>query len=95
MYVCVCNGVSQQQLRDSFNEGAKSVEDLQMKTGAGTCCGTCVAMLGDLVKEWGPSVPYEPEPVVVPLTPVPSLLPLGSTGPAIALVATPSKPAGP
>lgn len=95
MYVCVCNGVSQQQLRDSFNEGAKSVEDLQMKTGAGTCCGTCVAMLGDLVKEWGPSVPYEPEPVAARLTPVPSLLPLGSTAPAIALAAAPSKSAGP
>lgn len=95
MYVCVCNGVSQQQLRDSFNDGAKSVEDLQMKTGAGTCCGTCVAMLGDLVKEWGPSVPYQPELTHVPSTPAPPLLPLSIAGAAVAQMTAPSKPARP
>lgn len=60
MYVCVCNAVSHKELREHFDEGAKSVADLQMKTGAGTCCGTCLAMVDDLVNEWGPSVPYVP-----------------------------------
>ena len=60
MYVCVCNGVSDKDLKNSYDKGATSVSELQMSTGCGTCCGTCLQMVDDLVKEWGPSVPFEP-----------------------------------
>lgn len=69
MFVCICNSVSDKDLRASFDEGARSVSALQMKTGCGTCCGCCLEMVNDLVNEWGPSVPYTPEaePHIAPL----------------------------
>ena len=66
MFVCVCNGVSDKQLKACLDEGARTVGDLSMATAAGTCCGTCVATLEDMIEErWGPSDPYSaPGPVV-------------------------------
>lgn len=61
MYVCICNSVSDKTLRASFDDGNKTVEQLQEKTGCGTCCGCCLDMVEDLVKEWGPSVPFTPQ----------------------------------
>lgn len=60
MFVCICNGISDKDLRASFDEGARTAPELQMKTGCGTCCGSCLEMLDELVNEWGPSVPYTP-----------------------------------
>jgi bacterioferritin-associated ferredoxin len=69
MYVCVCNGISDKDLRKSFDGGAKTPSDLQMQTGCGTCCGSCMAMVDSLIKEWGPSVQYTPagEPALLTL----------------------------
>jgi bacterioferritin-associated ferredoxin len=38
MYICVCNAVTDHAIRDAVAEGARTVEDLTMRTG---CAGTC------------------------------------------------------
>jgi bacterioferritin-associated ferredoxin len=51
MYVCLCKGVSNRTIRRSIDEGARSLDDVGRKCGAGTACGSCrmdiVGMLED------------------------------------------------
>jgi bacterioferritin-associated ferredoxin len=41
MYVCVCHGISDKRLNQAIQEGARSFEQLQARTGVATCCGAC------------------------------------------------------
>jgi bacterioferritin-associated ferredoxin len=51
MYVCLCLGVTDQEIRETLTEGASSVEEVAFCTGAGTRCGTCVSTIAALVEE--------------------------------------------
>ncbi|MGE4337575.1 MAG: (2Fe-2S)-binding protein [Pigmentiphaga sp.] len=42
MYVCVCNAITEKQVRQSVAGGASTLEDLQVDLGVASCCGTCV-----------------------------------------------------
>lgn len=41
MIVCVCNVISDRDIRASVAGGIESFEALQGETGIGTCCGCC------------------------------------------------------
>jgi bacterioferritin-associated ferredoxin len=49
MYVCVCNGVTEREIRQAAQAGCGSVAELTMRTGCGACCGSCVEMAGQLL----------------------------------------------
>lgn len=51
MYVCICNGVTEQQVRDAADAGCASVAELTMRTGAGANCGSCIGLAADLLDE--------------------------------------------
>ncbi|MET0717299.1 MAG: (2Fe-2S)-binding protein [Pseudoxanthomonas sp.] len=42
MYVCICNGVTDRQIREAAASGVRSVAELTMRTGCGATCGTCL-----------------------------------------------------
>jgi len=42
VYVCICNGVTDHQIRDAAANGVRSVAELTMRTGCGATCGTCL-----------------------------------------------------
>ena len=42
MYVCICNGVTDHQIREAEASGVRSVAELTMRTGCGATCGTCL-----------------------------------------------------
>jgi bacterioferritin-associated ferredoxin len=42
MIVCVCNAVSDRQIRAAVKGGAASLRDLTRDLGVGTCCGKCL-----------------------------------------------------
>ncbi len=42
MYVCICNGVTDHQIREAAANGVRSMAELTMRTGCGATCGTCV-----------------------------------------------------
>ena len=44
MYVCICNGVTDQDIRQAAQAGCGSMAELTMRTGCGACCGSCVDM---------------------------------------------------
>ena len=41
MYVCVCNAITDRQIRSSVEAGATTLADLQFDLGVATCCGSC------------------------------------------------------
>ena len=51
MYVCICNGVTEQQVRDAADAGCVSVAELTMRTGAGANCGSCVGLAAELLED--------------------------------------------
>lgn len=41
MYVCLCKGVTDKQIRSAINEGACSMRDLRETLDVATQCGKC------------------------------------------------------
>ena len=51
MYVCVCNAVTENQVREALEEVGGSVAYLRTKLGVGACCGSCVEVAEELINE--------------------------------------------
>lgn len=49
MYVCICNGVTDHQIREAASDGCATVADLVLRTGCGATCGSCLDMAGELL----------------------------------------------
>jgi bacterioferritin-associated ferredoxin len=41
MYVCVCNAVTDREVRGAVELGARCLADLQNQLGVATCCRRC------------------------------------------------------
>lgn len=41
MFVCICNQVTDKQIRQAVVEGVNSFEALSSELNVGTCCGKC------------------------------------------------------
>ena len=41
MYVCVCNAVTDHEIRGAVKLGIRSMEDLSATLGVATCCRRC------------------------------------------------------
>ncbi|GAB3251268.1 bacterioferritin-associated ferredoxin [Chitinimonas naiadis] len=41
MYVCICNAVTDKQIRRAVHDGCDSMRDLRMELGVAGCCGKC------------------------------------------------------
>ena len=42
MYVCICNGVTDHEIREVAAAGCASLAELTMRTGCGSTCGSCL-----------------------------------------------------
>ena len=51
MIVCVCKAVSDRHLGQLVRSGVDSVEELQLETGCGTCCGKCLPQVEAMVAQ--------------------------------------------
>lgn len=51
MYVCVCQAVSDHDIRRAVARGARTFEDVQLRTGCTTCCGGCENAARELVED--------------------------------------------
>ena len=49
MYVCICHGVTDRAIRKAAADGVRDVAELEMETGLGTGCGTCVGLAQQLL----------------------------------------------
>lgn len=51
MYVCLCNGVTDRQIREAVSDGAKSMRQLRQCLGVAANCGRCAAHAKELLDE--------------------------------------------
>jgi bacterioferritin-associated ferredoxin len=49
MYVCLCLGVTDRDVRRAVEDGACTASEVIACTGAGTRCGTCRSTVGAIV----------------------------------------------
>lgn len=79
MYLCTCKSVSDQQIRQAVEQGARSFGDLSSRFGVGVECGKCIDGINALLQECLsapaalPLAPAEiaPQPLPAPATPAP------------------------
>ena len=57
MYVCLCNGVTEREVRQVAEAGCRTISELTMRTGCGANCGSCVELAGQLLDEIHATVP--------------------------------------
>ena len=51
MYVCLCNGVTDGQIRREIQGGAQSVIELQQRLGVANQCGICWSSAQSVLKQ--------------------------------------------
>ena len=51
MIVCVCNNISDREIRQSVQLGVRSMVQLRNELGVGTCCGKCQGCAKQVLRE--------------------------------------------
>ena len=59
--VCICNMVSEKEILAALKKGAKSTEDIQFMTRAGTSCGKCLIIIDQIVEEYEMNTAIDPQ----------------------------------
>lgn len=57
MYVCICRGVTEKQIRQMAQQQPFSMQELSATTGVGTDCGTCTGHACQLLQDIGGNSP--------------------------------------
>ena len=51
MYICICNAITERQVRECADAGASSIEDLTSALGVAAGCGRCRECAVELLRE--------------------------------------------
>jgi bacterioferritin-associated ferredoxin len=51
VYVCICHGVTDSDIRNAADAGVTSVSELTMRTGLASGCGSCGELAAELLAE--------------------------------------------
>ena len=51
MYVCVCNGITDKQIRKAAESGVRDLWDLQAELGVASNCGSCKETASEILRE--------------------------------------------
>jgi bacterioferritin-associated ferredoxin len=51
MYVCVCNAVTENAIREAVDNGVRSLAELRLHTGCSMTCGTCQELAEEVLAE--------------------------------------------
>lgn len=51
MYICICNGITEREIRSCAEEGACSLRELEACLGVGSGCGRCKHEARRVLKE--------------------------------------------
>ncbi|MEM1187384.1 MAG: bacterioferritin-associated ferredoxin [Pseudomonadota bacterium] len=59
MYVCICNGITDHEIRGAIADGARTVEELHDSLGVASQCGTCSEHALQLIQESHPGQKHD------------------------------------
>ena len=65
MYVCVCNAVTESDIRRAVRDGANCMAHLERELAVGTCCGCCRPHAQQCLEDCLSEQLCEAEPVAV------------------------------
>jgi bacterioferritin-associated ferredoxin len=51
MYICLCHGITDRQIRRAVDEGASSLGEVQLQLPVAGCCGRCEPAARELIRE--------------------------------------------
>ena len=51
MYVCICKGITDSQIRNAVDNGAQTMHDLRTSLGVSTQCGKCANLTKQIARE--------------------------------------------
>ena len=51
MYVCVCNAVTDSDVRDAVDNGVCTIRQLRQKTGCTSTCGCCKELAVEILQQ--------------------------------------------
>ncbi len=51
MYICICNGITDRQIRQCAQSGMCSLSELECNLGVGAGCGRCREAAGEILDE--------------------------------------------
>lgn len=64
MYVCICNGVTDADIRRIAADGCRDLHELTMRSGCGASCGSCRDLAAEILADHQPqSFPLQILPV--------------------------------
>lgn len=72
MYVCLCQGITEREIRNEVRAGACCMRDLQKRLGVAQCCGRCGPCARDVLADSLREAEREAAPATMPLVPVPA-----------------------
>lgn len=49
MYVCICNAVTDRQIREAADQGVSNMAELSRRTGCSDCCGSCADLASEIL----------------------------------------------
>lgn len=52
MYICICNAVTDSQIREALDDGATSIADLNKTLSVGSCCGKSTRSARPIIKQY-------------------------------------------
>jgi bacterioferritin-associated ferredoxin len=50
MYICLCHGISDRQIREVVDRGAASLDQVQAHLPVASCCGCCEDSARELIE---------------------------------------------
>lgn len=59
--VCLCNFVTEDEIISVLKKGARSTEEVQEYTRAGTSCGKCLVVIDQIVSDFLAQIPEDPQ----------------------------------
>jgi len=51
MYICICNAITDKQIREAAKSGVRSLWDLQKELGVASNCGKCGEAAASIIRE--------------------------------------------
>ena len=50
MYICICNNVTEKDIREAVDAGARTMDCLSESLAVSTCCGQCACAADECLK---------------------------------------------